>query len=140
MTSYRPSRVLAVLIVAATLVAGCQCAAPPPTGQAIRPFAGNWHARASDLYVASDGRISVDMQDTSTSPFGYLILHMTATSVDGKTLRAKVVKSDSKRVPIGSVYTFKPTSDGLSMTGPVSKEWCSPEKFPTRPCGGFGGR
>ena len=58
----------------------------------------------------------MEMKDTSVMPFDYLTLDMTATSANRSMLQAKVVKSDNGRVRVGSTYTFKPTSRGLSMT------------------------
>lgn len=71
-------------------------------------------------------------------PFDYLTLDMTATSASRNMLQAKVVKSDNRRVRVGSTYTFKPTSWGLSMTGPVSKQWCTLANHRQAKCGGYG--
>lgn len=140
MTTLRPGRLLAILVAAATLVAGCQCAAPPPpTAAAMRPFVGDWYANTSGMNISSNGRVSLEMKDTSTMPFDYLALDMTATRVEGKHLRANLVSSDSKRVPVGSSYTFKTTSKGLSMSGPVSKQWCTKANHDKAKCGGYGG-
>ena len=138
MMTNRPGRLLAVLVAVATMVAGCQCAAPPPAASAMRPFVGSWYANTTGMTITSGGRVLVEMKDTSVMPFDYLTLDMTATSASRNMLQAKVVKSDNRRVRVGSTYTFKPTSWGLSMTGPVSKQWCTLANHRQAKCGGYG--
>lgn len=133
-------RVVGIILAAATLMASCQCAAAPPapSAAAMRPYAGTWYAPTSGMTISSKGRVSVEMKDMSTSPFDYLAFDMQAYQASSKQLKAKVVKSDSRRVPVGSIYTFSPTSKGLKMSGPVSKEWCTRAGDQQAKCGGWG--
>lgn len=64
--------------------------------------------------------------------------HLKASQATSKQLKAKVTKSDSRRVPVGSVYTFSPTSKGLKMSGPVSSQWCTRANDRLAKCGGWG--
>ncbi|MBK7322568.1 MAG: hypothetical protein IPI82_08960 [Candidatus Microthrix sp.] len=78
---------------------------------AMRPFVGSWYANTSGMTITSGGEFG-EMKDTSVMPFDYLTLDMTVNSASRNMLQAKVVKSDNRRVRVGSTYTFKPTSWG----------------------------
>lgn len=63
----RSSRILAGLLMAAALVAGCQCAAPPPklSAPVMKPFVGGWGAHASDMTIRGDGFVQLEVQVSS---------------------------------------------------------------------------
>jgi hypothetical protein len=120
----RSSRVLTGLLLAATLVAGCQCAAPPPklSTSAMKPFVGGWGAHASDMRIRGDGLVQLEVQVTSLTPgYGsdFPRWDMQVTSATSKRLEARVTWSDSPRVKVGWKYVITQHAYGLKLSGPL---------------------
>lgn len=110
--------------MAAALVAGCQCAAPPPklSASVMKPFVGGWGAHASDMTIRGDGFVQLEVQVSSLTlgdGSEFLRWDMQVTSATSKRLEARVTWSDSPRVKVGWNYVITPHEYGLKLSGPL---------------------
>lgn len=113
-----------MLLAAATLVAGCQCAAPPPKldPSAMRTFVGGWSAHASDMSIRHDGLVTLELQVAALPPAlgsDFPRWHMQVISATPRRLEARVTWSASSRVKVGWNYVITPHAYGLKLSGPL---------------------